>query len=297
MVYSITPVSGADSYTWTVPSDATIVSGQGTISITVNFGSSSGNISVTADNDCGSSPAQSLAVTVGGVTGADTFDYAGSEQQFIVPDCVDSITVEAWGAQGGDATYGGKGAYLKVKVGVTLGETLTVYAGAQGVVSENTDGGGDASYVARGSTLLVVAAGGGGSWFGSSPLSGGDGNAGLTPTSGSRSDASYGWGASGSGGNGGGAGSGSWGTGGGGGWYSAGGNRSGSSGGAALGHGSASTTYAGGAGGGYNGAGGADMDSGWGTASCGGGGSYYSGNLISSISGVRTGNGKVIISW
>lgn len=62
--FSINPVAGATSYTWTVPSGATINSGQGTTSINVTFGSTSGNISVTADNVCGSSAATSYSVTV-----------------------------------------------------------------------------------------------------------------------------------------------------------------------------------------------------------------------------------------
>ena len=45
VVYSV-PVQSGFTYTWTVPSGITIVSGQGTNSITVNFGSASGNISV-----------------------------------------------------------------------------------------------------------------------------------------------------------------------------------------------------------------------------------------------------------
>ena len=43
--YSVT--NTASSYTWSVPTGASIINGQGTNQITVNFGSSSGNISVT----------------------------------------------------------------------------------------------------------------------------------------------------------------------------------------------------------------------------------------------------------
>jgi uncharacterized protein YjdB/beta-glucanase (GH16 family) len=52
-IYSITPVSGA-GYTWSVPSGATIVSGQGTSQITVNFGTSavSGNINAAVTSGC-----------------------------------------------------------------------------------------------------------------------------------------------------------------------------------------------------------------------------------------------------
>ena len=54
-VYSISPVAGAMGYTWGVPTGWTIVSGQGTTSITVNTGvtGQNGNITVTANNACG----------------------------------------------------------------------------------------------------------------------------------------------------------------------------------------------------------------------------------------------------
>ena len=63
-VFSIASVTGATSYTWTVPSGSSITAGQGTTSITVTFGTTAGNISVTADNSCGSSAANTLAVTL-----------------------------------------------------------------------------------------------------------------------------------------------------------------------------------------------------------------------------------------
>src|SRR5436309_677460 len=47
--YSISSVNGATTYTWTVPSGATVASGQGTTSITVDFSCAavSGNVTVT----------------------------------------------------------------------------------------------------------------------------------------------------------------------------------------------------------------------------------------------------------
>ena len=64
--YSITAVTDATSYTWTVPTGWTITGGQGTNSITVTVGATgdNGNITVTATNVCGTSSAQTLAVTV-----------------------------------------------------------------------------------------------------------------------------------------------------------------------------------------------------------------------------------------
>jgi len=65
VAYSIDAVPGATDYTWTVPTGATIASGQGTTGITVNFGTSSGNVSVRAENDCGSSAYADLGIIIG----------------------------------------------------------------------------------------------------------------------------------------------------------------------------------------------------------------------------------------
>ncbi len=79
IAYSIAPVSGATQYNWTLPAGATIASGQNSNSITVNFGTSGGNITVTASNDCGTSTSSSLTVntdsapeTPGAITGLTT---------------------------------------------------------------------------------------------------------------------------------------------------------------------------------------------------------------------------------
>jgi hypothetical protein len=66
LTYSIAAVANATIYTWTVPSGWTISSGQGTTTITVstNGVASSGNITVTAGNTCGTSSATSFPVIV-----------------------------------------------------------------------------------------------------------------------------------------------------------------------------------------------------------------------------------------
>ncbi|MES2881395.1 MAG: fibronectin type III domain-containing protein [Bacteroidota bacterium] len=68
--YSTTPVEGAKTYTWTVPDKASIISGQGTTAIFVKFASTSGNVTVKATNDCGSSSlvSKSVAVTICAIT-------------------------------------------------------------------------------------------------------------------------------------------------------------------------------------------------------------------------------------
>ncbi len=62
--YSITAVTGATGYNWTVPTGATITAGQGTTGITVDFGTTDGNVCVTANNACGTSNSSCEAITI-----------------------------------------------------------------------------------------------------------------------------------------------------------------------------------------------------------------------------------------
>jgi len=62
--YSIPPVGGTNNYTWTIPAGATIIAGQNTSSIIVDWGSASGTITVQAINDCGPSGTRTLPVTI-----------------------------------------------------------------------------------------------------------------------------------------------------------------------------------------------------------------------------------------
>jgi hypothetical protein len=74
--YSIVAVSGATSYVWTVPTGATIVSGQGTTAIVVNYGASIGtnsacgstSVCVKAVNACGSSANKCLTISISAPT-------------------------------------------------------------------------------------------------------------------------------------------------------------------------------------------------------------------------------------
>ncbi|MEO8770299.1 MAG: GDSL-type esterase/lipase family protein [Ferruginibacter sp.] len=75
VVYTIAKVLYATSYTWAVPSGATFTHTNGTgvndttISVTYSSNFTSGNISVTAVNGCGSSAAKTLAITKTAPTG------------------------------------------------------------------------------------------------------------------------------------------------------------------------------------------------------------------------------------
>ncbi len=64
VTFYTSPVATATSYTWTVPSGATINSGQGDTLITVIFGNTGGSVGVSAVNSCGSSLPFLLPVTI-----------------------------------------------------------------------------------------------------------------------------------------------------------------------------------------------------------------------------------------
>ena len=65
LVYSTAAVTGATSYTWTVPTGASITAGSGTSSITVKWGTVAGSVTVKAGNTCGTNAtAKTLAVAL-----------------------------------------------------------------------------------------------------------------------------------------------------------------------------------------------------------------------------------------
>ena len=64
VVFSVSPTPATWSYLWTVPATASIVTGQGSTSITVNFGAAGGNVNVKSQRPCGQSGALSKLITV-----------------------------------------------------------------------------------------------------------------------------------------------------------------------------------------------------------------------------------------
>lgn len=99
--YSISPVSGATSYTWTLPGGWTGSSTTNSISAVAS--STSGSITVTANNACGASPAQTLNVTISGgtalpqpgpITGNDTICSGSSNTYSITP--ISGATSYTW---------------------------------------------------------------------------------------------------------------------------------------------------------------------------------------------------------
>ncbi|MGD1020913.1 MAG: glycosyl hydrolase family 28 protein, partial [Verrucomicrobiia bacterium] len=93
--YSISSVSGATTYTWTVPSDAMIASGQGGTSILVTWGSTAGNVTVTPANANGCTGSGSgLSVAVNTAPSV----LSGPSPQAVCDDGSATFTVSASGA-------------------------------------------------------------------------------------------------------------------------------------------------------------------------------------------------------
>ncbi len=97
LTYSVPVVSGATSYTWTLPVGGTIVSGQGSTSIIVDYsaGAANGNVTVTASNGSCTSTPSTLPITIGsGNIAAPT--SGGNQTQAVCPGgSVPSLTATA----------------------------------------------------------------------------------------------------------------------------------------------------------------------------------------------------------
>src|SRR5262249_11625350 len=135
VTYSIGLVLGATTYTWSVPSDATIIAGQGTNAITVNFGINPGTISATANNSCGSSSPSTLPVTIntipnmpGSISGNDSV-CSNTSGNFYTISPVAGATTYTWTVPGDAIVTAGQGSNsATVTFGTTSGQ-VTVSSG------------------------------------------------------------------------------------------------------------------------------------------------------------------------
>jgi uncharacterized membrane protein len=134
IVYSIAAVTGATAYTWTVPTGSTIATGQNTISITVDFGSVSDDISVTSSNSCGTGTASDLAVNVTSkpamaspITGEDSLCSNTTDEVYSIPADANADTYSWTIDNGASITAGQNTESVTINFG-TLSETLKVSA-------------------------------------------------------------------------------------------------------------------------------------------------------------------------
>jgi Glycine rich protein len=109
-----------------------------------------------------------LVDTGSGSPGSDStvFAFTGGVATFVVPGCVDSVIIKAWGAQGENALVGGAtgglGGYAYGKLDVTPGETLTVYVGGQAGYNGGGQGGINGNDVFSGPSIGTYGGRGGG---------------------------------------------------------------------------------------------------------------------------------------
>lgn len=291
--------------------------------------------------DCNGEVADGCEVNLCGGTceepgGGQRFEYTGTIETLTLPECASTVTIEAWGAQGGGGVTvsGGEGAHVKAEVPADGGETLRILVGGAG--QDGTDvgtqgggsGGGGSFVVDEEDQPWVVAGGGGGAIRSIDGVVGAenqrevDGGPGQTTQDGQDGDGGGLGGTEGAGG-----GTFYWE-----GWHA------GTGGGGLLTSGSATSAglerygtvnqpgqafvdggaggvggsegrnggfggggaagFTGGGGGGYSGGGSSAFGGeGLDTYGGGGGGSYAAGTLLESEAGVREGNGQVDVRW
>ena len=123
--YSVASVSGATSYTWGLPSDWQITAGETTNSITVTTGTTGGNITVKANNSCGSSSELSLPVTVNSVP-ATPNTISGSTS--VCPN-TSGLTYSVASVSGATSYTWGLPSSDWQTTGATTGNSITVTAG------------------------------------------------------------------------------------------------------------------------------------------------------------------------
>jgi hypothetical protein len=155
VAYSIASVSGASTYTWSVPSAASVASGQGTTSITVNYGCSanSGSITVTPSSSSCSGTSTNLAVTVTGVGAAGSISgpssvCAGQAALGYSISAVSGASTYTWSLPSGATITSGQGT---TSITVTWGST----AGNVQVTPANANG---CAGTASGLSVAVIAA-------------------------------------------------------------------------------------------------------------------------------------------
>jgi large repetitive protein len=135
LTYSVTPVAGISSYTWTVPTGWTITNGQGTASITVSAGTAGGDISVTATNACGTGAARSLAVNVAAsapsqptaITGSGSVCSGQAGLTYFI-DAVSGASGYTWAVPAGWTITSGQGTVSITATAGTAGGNVSVTA-------------------------------------------------------------------------------------------------------------------------------------------------------------------------
>ena len=139
VAYSCAEILNATTYTWTLPAGATIATGAGTKSITVNFGATavSGDVKVAGTNSCGNgtaSPAfpvtvNPLPAAAGTITGPASVCVGATGVAYSVP-TIANATTYAWTVPAGATiTSGATTKSIVVSYGTTAGTGVVTVKG------------------------------------------------------------------------------------------------------------------------------------------------------------------------
>jgi len=146
MEFSIVESPGATNYSWTVPDDALIIDGQGTTSIDIIWGSNSGNITVIAENFCGSSEPKNKSIVLenvpepaGVITGKDSVCQNHSNYNYFIP-LIPNTIIYQWNLPEGAEITDGKGTNS-----ITIFFSSDATSGSISVFGENRCGKGNES--------------------------------------------------------------------------------------------------------------------------------------------------------
>lgn len=143
--FSVSPDPDVLQYNWSVPPGSTIVSGQGTPDITVNFGATSGFISVTAQDTCGVGPAAIIQVVLnppppmpGPISGSANICLNEGPFTYSIPPVIGASAYNWTLPPGAEIIQGGNGPIIIVQFGSESSGVISVSA-------ENDCGAGGAS--------------------------------------------------------------------------------------------------------------------------------------------------------
>jgi hypothetical protein len=149
IVYSVPAIANATTYVWSLPSGATITSGNNTRSITVSFSTSasSGNINVYGTNSCGNGTISSdyyitvnpLPEAAGSITGTSTINGTQSGIPYDIS-AVNYATSYVWNYTGSNVTINNS-----TTNNVTLDFPFNSTSGILSAIGQNACGTGTAS--------------------------------------------------------------------------------------------------------------------------------------------------------
>ena len=132
--YSVTPVTGV-SYNWEYPSDWTLISEQGTNSITFTVGATAGNVTVTPTNSCGPGTPRTLGVTINTIPSAAV---ATATPALLCEGTTLTLTGSAAGATAW--SWSGPNSYSSSSQNPTITNITTAGTGSYTLTASNTCG-------------------------------------------------------------------------------------------------------------------------------------------------------------